>query len=97
MNAKGALQLSMLVCRRARLCASSCQASSKLQDAATTQLHLNSRRAHVHAGRGVPVAQEEGEDVVVPVVARLGDQAQIWRVCTPVGIARALLVGVRPA
>ena len=50
----------------------------------------------MHAGRRVAVAQQQGHDVVVPIVPGLGDEAQVWGVGSAVGIAGTLLIGVRP-
>lgn len=50
------------------------------------------RRAHRDAGRRLAVAQQQGEDVVLAVVARLGDERQVGRVGAAVGVARVLLL-----
>ena len=42
------------------------------------------------AGRGLAVAEEKGEDVVLAVVARLGDEAQVGRVRAVVGVPGTL-------
>lgn len=52
--------------------------------------------AHRHAGGRLAVAQQQGEDVVLAVVSGLGDQRQVGRVRSAIGIASSLLVGVRP-
>jgi hypothetical protein len=49
---------------------------------------------HADTSRGVPVAQKECKDIVLSVVAGLGDQGQIRRVRAAVGVACTLLVGV---
>ena len=50
----------------------------------------------MHASWGVAVTQQEGHDVVVPVVPGLGDQAEVGRVGPAVGIACSLLIGIGP-
>ena len=46
------------------------------------------------AGGGVAVAEEKREDVVLSVVARLGDEGEVRGIRAVVGVARAFLVGV---
>lgn len=49
------------------------------------------------ARRRLAVAQQQAEDVVLSIVTRLGDEAQVRRVGAAVGVARRLLIRVRPA
>lgn len=53
-------------------------------------------RSHTHRdARGrLPVAQQQGEDVVLAVVAGLGDEGEVGGVGAAVGVARVLLRGL---
>ena len=52
--------------------------------------------AYIDTGWRVSVAQQEGENVVLSVVASLGDEAEIRGVGTAVGISGSLFIGVWP-
>ena len=53
-------------------------------------------QAHIHACGWVTVAQQEREDIVLAIMAGLGDQAQVRWVGAAISIAGCLLIGVWP-
>lgn len=54
------------------------------------KLEIPEPLTYIHTGRGLPVASQQGEDVVLAIVAGTGNQGQVRRVRPTISVPRSL-------